>query len=151
MDRLGFGALIDSIIIPEGTPSEEIVKAVLPIREAISEMMPKSLYRFRSCDDMHIDAFEKDAIYAVMADSFNDPYDTLLKYDMEGIQQYVERVLSIEGLEQLKAFFAQGNEFADEVKMMLPEKAWTNLKAGLQATEDLTILKDRVETSRQQM
>ena len=105
MDRFSFGNLIDSIVIPEGTPTEEMVKAVLPIREAISEMMPKSLFRFRSCDDRHIDAFEKDAIYAVTADSFNDPYDMLLRYDMEGIRQYVDYVMSMEGLEKLKTFF----------------------------------------------
>lgn len=151
MDRIEFGNRLDSIIIPEGTSTEEMVKAVSPVRETISEMMPKSLFRFRSCDDMHIDAFERDAIYAVTADSFNDPYDTLLKYDMDGIRQYVEWVMSMEGLEQLKAFFAQGNDFIDEVKMMLPEEAWTCLKVGLQATEDLTTLKDRVETSKQQM
>ena len=58
---------------------------------------------------MHIDAFEKNAIYALTADSFKDPYDTLLQYDQKGIRQYVDRVMSIEGLEQLKAFFAQGN------------------------------------------
>ena len=69
---------------------------------------------------MHIDAFEKDAIYAVTADSFNDPYNTLLRYDMEGIWQYVDSVMSMEGLEKLKAFFAQGNDLIDEVKMKLP-------------------------------
>lgn len=92
MDRLSLGKLVDSIVIPEGTPPEEIVKVVLHIGEAILVMMPKSLYRFRSCDDMHIDAFEKDAIYAVTADSFNDPYDTLLRYDIEGIRQYMDRL-----------------------------------------------------------
>ena len=151
MDRSVFGRLLDSVVISEGMSAEEMMKTVMPIREAISEMMPEQLFRFRSCDDMHIDAFERDAIYAVTADSFNDPHDTLLKYDMEGIRQYVEWVMSMEGLEQLKAFFAQGNDFIDEVKMMLPEVAWTSLKAGLQATEDLTTLKDRVETSKQQM
>lgn len=150
MDRIGFGRLLDSIVIPEGTVPEEKIKAVLPIREAISEMMPERLFRFRRGDDDNIDAFEKDAVYAVTADSFNDPYDTLLKYDLEGIRQYVDQVMSIEGLEQLKAFFAQGNDFIDEVKMMLPEEAWASLKTGLQATEDLTTLKDRVETSKQQ-
>ena len=144
MDRFHFGKLLDSIVIPDGTPSEEIVKAVLPIREAVAEMMPKSLFRFRSCDDMHIDAFENDSIYAVTADSFNDPYDTLQRYDMDGIRQYVDRVMSIEGLEQLKAFFVQGYDFADEVKMMLPEKVWENLKSGLQTTKDLSSLRFRL-------
>lgn len=81
MNRIELGRRKDAAVIPEGTSTEEMVKAVLPIREAISEMMPKSLFGFRSCNDMHIDAFEKNAIYAVTVDSFNDPYDTLLKYD----------------------------------------------------------------------
>ena len=151
MDRNVFGKLIDSIIIPEGTPTDVLVKAMLPIREAIIDMMPGSLFRFRSCDDMHIDAFEKNAIYALTADSFKDPYDTLLQYDQKGIRQYVDRVMSIEGLEQLKAFFAQGNDFANDLKMMLPGEAWDSLKAGLLSTDNLMTFKDRVETSRQQM
>lgn len=62
IDRIKFGRLLDSIVIPEGTPSEEMIKMVQPIREAISEMMPKRLFRFRKCDEMHIESFEKDSI-----------------------------------------------------------------------------------------
>lgn len=151
MDRLEFGNLLDSVVIPEGTSAEEMMKMVLPIREAIAGMMPDSLFRFRSCADMHIDAFEKDEIYAVTAEMFNDPYDTLLRYDMEGIRQYVEWVVSVDGLEKLKEFYAQGNDFCDEVKRMLPEDAWNSLKTGLEVTADLTTLKDRIDSSRQQM
>lgn len=70
---------MDTVIIPDETDPKEMMKAVLPIRETIYEMMLKSLNKFRSCIDKHIDAFEKDSIYAVTADSFNDPYDTLLE------------------------------------------------------------------------
>lgn len=55
------------------------------------------------------------------------------------------------GFEQIKAFFAQDDDFINEVKIILPEEIWTSLKAGLQATEDLATLKDRVETCKQQM
>ena len=151
MDRLEFGKLLDSVTIPEGTPAEEMAKMVLPIREAIAGMMPDSLLRYRSCVDIHIEAFEKDEIYAVTADMFNDPYDTLLRYDKEGIRQYVEWVMSVDGLEKLKEFFAQGNDFCDEVRMMLPEEVWDSLKAGLETTADLTTLKDKIESSKQQM
>ena len=150
MDRSEFGRLLYSVVIPDGTPSEEMAKMVLPIREAISEMMPEKLFRYRSCADMHIEAFENDAIYAVTADQFNDPYDTLLRYDMDGIRQYVEWVMSVDGLEKLKEFYAQGNDFCDEVKRMLPGEVWDSLKAGLEATSDLTTLKDKIESSRQQ-
>lgn len=80
MNRLDFGRLLNSVVIPEGMPTEEMAKMVLPIREAIAGMMPERLFRFRSCADMHIEAFEKDEIYAVTADRFNDPFcDGLLQ------------------------------------------------------------------------
>lgn len=59
--------------------------------------------------------------------------------------------MSVDGLEKLKEFFAQGNDFCDEVKMMLPEEAWDCIKVGLEATADLTTLKDKIESRKQQM
>ena len=150
MDRFEFGRLLDSAVISDGTPTEEIAKMISPIREAIAKMMPESLFRFRSCGDMHIDAFEKDEIYAVTADMFNDPYDTLLRYDIDGIGQYVKWVMSVDGLEKLKMFFEQGNDFCDEVKRMLPEETWDSLKAGLETIADMTTLKERIDSGRQQ-
>lgn len=58
MDRFSFGNLIDSIIIPEGTPTEEMVKAVLPIREAIAEMMPLA-YKNRPMSKLKRDIMEQ--------------------------------------------------------------------------------------------
>lgn len=55
------------------------------VSEAIREMIPKSLYRFRACNEMFVNAFQYDTIYAVTADKFNDPYYTLVRYDLEGV------------------------------------------------------------------
>lgn len=151
MDRLVFGNILDSVIIPEGLSPEEIASKVRPIREAIATMLPESLFRFRNGDDRHIEAFENDAIYALTADQFNDPYDTLVRYDMEGIRQYIDYVLSVDGLAQLKSYLAEGNELPDEAKMMLPELAWDEITARVLAIEDLVSLKDRIESSKQQI
>ena len=94
MDRTEFERRLRSIVVPEGTSASDLNRMVLPLREALIDMTPESLFRYRSCKEEHIDAFEKDKIYAVPADWFNDPYDTLVRYDNEGIRRYVEDVLS---------------------------------------------------------
>lgn len=35
MDKSEFGRRLDAVVIPEGTSTEEMVKAVSPVREAI--------------------------------------------------------------------------------------------------------------------
>ena len=86
MDKSEFEKRLQSIVIPGRIPQNELVRLLSPISEVISQMMPSSLFRFRSCDKKQIDAFEKDELYAVTADKFNDPYDTLVRYDKEGIK-----------------------------------------------------------------
>ena len=83
MDRSDFSQRLNSIVIPEGISEEERNKSVLPISEALVQMMPNSLFRYRPCDENNpeqlknnIEAFRDDNIYASTADKFNDPYDT---------------------------------------------------------------------------
>ena len=91
MDREEFAKRLHSSVIPAGTSETEMKKIMFPISEAIFEMMPNSLFRYRPLNNdlknnkRQIDALKNDAIYAVTADRFNDPYDTLLRYDQKEI------------------------------------------------------------------
>lgn len=113
--------------------------------------MPSSLYRYRSCNEMQIEAFRNDIIYAVTADWFNDPYDTLVRYDQEEIKRAVNSIMSCETLEGMKAWFAQGNDLPDKVKQMLPEGMTDFFKNALLTIDDISVLKDHIEENRQQM
>lgn len=152
MDRLEFEKRLQSIIIPGGTPQNDLVGILAPISEAITQMMPRSLFRFRTCDKRQIDAFEKDELYAVTADKFNDPYDTLVRYDKEGIKQSTTSFMTFEALGQLKAFFKQGNDYPDEVKQLLPRDVIEAIKNSLMLVpDDDDSVKQYIETSRDQM
>ncbi len=87
MDRNQFGQLLRSIIVPENISPEEYKRLLMPIAEAIMAMLPEKLYRYRSCSTLNMDAFDKDLVYAVTADKFNDPYDTLIKYNAGNLGQ----------------------------------------------------------------
>ena len=80
MDRSEFEKRLQTIVIPEGTPQNDLERLLAPVSEAISNMMPISLFWFRTWDKMQIDAFEKDKLYTVTADKFNDPHNTLVRH-----------------------------------------------------------------------
>ena len=151
MDRSEFEKILQSIVIPEGTPQKDLARILAPISDAITQMMPSSLFRFRTCDKRQIDAFEKDELYAVTADKFNDPYDTLVRYDKEGIKQSTASFMTRETLRQLRVFFEQGNDFPDEAKQLLTQDVIDALKNSLKLMPDDDSVRQYLEASRDQM
>lgn len=152
MDRLEFEKRLQSIIIPGGTPQNDLVGILAPISEAITQMMPRSLFRFRSCNKRQIDAFKKNNLYAVTADKFNDPYDTMVRYDKEGIKQSTATYMTYENLVQLKVYFEQGNDFPDNVKQLLPKEVIDDIRKKLLLLPDNDdSVKQYIEASRDQM
>ena len=135
MNREEFANRLNSVVVPEGISAEGMRKITAPISEAISQMMPPSLFRCRKCDVNSIVAFKNDIIYAGTADKFNDPYDTLVRYDLGTLEEGVNRVMSRESLEQLKMWIAQGNDFPQGVKQVLPEAMLSAFREKLLALE----------------
>jgi hypothetical protein len=117
----------------------------------VREMVPKSLFRFREIDVRSVDAFKNDIIYAVTADKFNDPYDTLVRYDLEGIEKWVNTVMNTETLGQMKTWFAQGWDLLNEVKHILPKEMIDALKVALSSTEDINDFEEKIEETRKRM
>ena len=151
MDREDFAKRLYSAVIPEGMAPEDIQATTRPVSEAIREMMPKRLFRYRACNQLSVDAFENDIIYAVTADKFNDPYDTLVRYDLEGIEKWVNTVMNTETLGQMKAWYAQGWDLPKEVKHILPTEMTDALKVALFSIEDIKDFEERIEETRQRM
>lgn len=151
MNREEFAKRLNSVIVPEGTSEEDMKKITFPVSEAISQMMPPSLFRCRKCDVNSIVAFKNDIIYAGTADMFNDPYDTLVRYDLETLEEGVSRVMSRESLEQLKMWIAQGNDFPEGVKQVLPEELIGVFREKLLSLEDFSEYEPRIEDARRTM
>ena len=59
MDRKKFAEILNSIQVSEGCDSETLQQKLLPISQALVQMMPDRLYRYRNCSDVSIEAFEK--------------------------------------------------------------------------------------------
>lgn len=127
MSRAEFAKRLQSTVIPEGTSQEVIFKTMLPVSKVIVDMMPSGLFRYRplynrqdayskDLNNKQISAFENDTIFAVTADKFNDPYDTLVRFDQESIERSVNMIVSCDTPKEMQRWFAQGNDIPDEVK-----------------------------------
>lgn len=151
MDREDFSKRLYSTIIPEGTLPEDIQTMTRPVSEAIREMMPKRLFRYRAFNDRSVVAFQNDVIYAVTADKFNDPYDTLVRYDLEGVERWVNTVMNTETLGQMKTWFAQGWNLPNEVNHILTSEITDVVKMALSSIEDIKDFEERIEETRKRM
>ena len=151
MDRIEFSKRINTIMLSEGLSEKERNEKMYPITEAISQMMPKRLFRYRPCDEsqpvkieMQFDAFEKDNIYAVTADKFNDPYDTLVRYDLKSIRNYVNSLLSIDSLLQIRKLVEQEKDFSESIKSNYPKEFVEEVKKQI-LTSDFNSMGEMVE------
>ena len=68
MDRLEFAKRLHDVVLPSGTSPEDMQNMMFPVPEAIFQMMPRSLYRYRSCNEMQIEAFKNVGLYPVIYD-----------------------------------------------------------------------------------
>ena len=68
--------LLEDTIIPASCT--DMTLYLQPIADALMEVMPVPLYRFRTINEYSLSAFDKDLIFFSRAKDFNDPYDSLL-------------------------------------------------------------------------
>lgn len=128
MDRTEFAAILNSIQIPEGSDVETLQRTVKPISHALVEMMPDKLFRYRNCSEMSVEAFENDKVYALTADMFNDPYDMLLRFDIEAVKNMFNFLLSNESFYRLKDVLGKGKTLPDIVKQNFDQENISQIK-----------------------
>lgn len=121
MNRTQFQNILESIIIPEGCDPVEMQTRLKPLNIALLQMCPSSLFRYRTCATENIDAFQKDQVWLSTADKFNDPFDTLLQYDLAFIQQVVDEPQPAKVLEAMTRYIAQGASIPEKIAKMFPE------------------------------
>lgn len=156
-NRTDFANRLHSIVAPEGLPRETLNSIVLPLSEVIVQMMPFSLYRYRPCNEndkealeRQIAAFKEDKIYAVTADKFNDPFDTLVRYDINSVKESVSSLFSIDILGKTKDFFVQGNDLSDMEQQMFPKDSYQSIKEQILAA-DFNNMGNQIESTKQRV
>jgi len=134
--RKEFREILERVYLPEGISNEDIKERLLPLSKHIFKYLPSNLYRYRSCSEMNLDAFDGDKLYAVTPDKFNDPYDSLFRYDKEGLRKTVLSSVSKDFLFSLRDYFRSGNDFPKQLSIVLPQEVLDNIKNNLINADD---------------
>lgn len=119
MDRIKFQKILESLKISDGMTQEKILNVLKPLNIAILEMLPKRLYKYRSCKEEHISAFEKDELWLSTSDLFNDPFDTLIQYDEDKIRSAFDCILLPDIFNAMLSHIAAGGKIAEPLNHLV--------------------------------
>lgn len=105
--RNEFEKIIENIKINNNSTPEEFKAQLQPLIEFIQNNIPEHLFRFRSCTEYNLDAFEKDQIWLSKASLFNDPHDSLLFFDKPFILEQSKKIFSADNVPDIHQFLKQ--------------------------------------------
>lgn len=136
-----FKDILEKIILPEGISIEERNERIFPLSKHIVENIPSRLFRYRECSEMNLDAFNKDKLFAVTSDKFNDPYDCLFRYDKERLRNLIMMGMSKDVIYSIREHFRAGGDYPDLLKSLFDQEFLNNAKTSILNADDDTIEK----------
>lgn len=134
--RIEFKKILERTVLPEGITCEEMKEKLLPLSKLIFDNIPLRLFRYRPCSEMNIDAFNEDKLYAITPDKFNDPYDSLFRYDKDGLRNSVFTSISKDFLVSLRDYFRSGGNFPEQLSSVLSQELLDNTRSNLMNADD---------------
>lgn len=108
-----FKRYLEEVIIPETTPKEKLDELLMPIVEYAYSIMPSKLFRYRECSERQFDAFYNDRIFAVNAQMFNDPYDSLIRYNKDYLFDTIKQGSSLDAIKKLRDDLNKGGHLPE--------------------------------------
>lgn len=85
MDTREFEKVLNNTVIPSNIGIEEQKERIQSLQSYIAANTPSRLYKYRTCCDNHISAFDEDQIWASTADTMNDGYDARLFFNKDDL------------------------------------------------------------------
>jgi len=122
MNRQQFKDILDSIVIPEGYDEKQLLTVLRPLNVALLQMIPERLYKYRSCCRKHIDALKKDEVWMSTSDLFNDPFDTLINYDIQEVENAFAIIDDPQVLEAMSIYIAKGGTLPESINNMFSDE-----------------------------
>ena len=89
-----FRDMLENTRISRHSSQEEIKQQALLLTQFVSTNIPNQLYKFRSCTENSLSAFEKGELWLSKASLFNDLHDSLFYFDKSAILEMIEKQFS---------------------------------------------------------
>ncbi len=129
--REEFEEILCSECVRSDAPNEEYQALIDPIIQFIIHKTPSSLFRYRSCNELNFDAFDKNEVWAVSPSMFNDPYDSLPFIDKEWLFNVIKEQTSVDSIKSIWKYAKQHNTLPDEPRNILGKKATKQIVENL--------------------
>ncbi|MEY8687404.1 DUF2971 domain-containing protein [Bacteroides sp. AN502(2024)] len=149
MNRDNFAKVLKETIISGDVEADKLPKLVYPIRQAIEEIMPSKLFRYRAVNDNNIEALKSDSVYTVTADNFNDPYDSLFQYNLDEISSIIMSTANVDFMSAMQTVL-QRDAVQKELTKFFPTGEFVKVKENL-LNIDLSSNTDSMETQLKSM
>lgn len=134
-----FEKIVENIKVNRNALPEEFNQKMQPMIQFIQNNIPNQLYKFRSCTEYSLDAFEKDEIWLANASLFNDLHDSLLFLDKPTILEHAKKVFAPENATTLFKYIKQYQEPLEKLKFA-DSNMRTFIRNGLDALDERTFL-----------
>ena len=93
--RNDFAKLLEETVIPSSLSIKEQEDSYKQLQIAAEKILPQSLFRYRSCSERSISAFDKDELWVSTANCMNDGFDTRAYVDPKHKQECMDQILSV--------------------------------------------------------
>lgn len=100
--------MIHNIVVPANLPLEEQSRRYQPLVDFLKKETPKSLYRFRACNERNFSALDQEQLWLSLGSKMNDDFDALLYVNKEQLQAELNSFLKSDRLKELMALTGQG-------------------------------------------
>ncbi len=117
-----FRKLLNSTILHGGLTNEECFERLMPIENLLAVNTPSKLFRYRSCNELNIDSFDKDTIWAVNPSKFNDPHDSLFFANRDSLYKNICSGFTTEFRHNLWSHFQESQCLPDIYQKIFGDK-----------------------------
>lgn len=107
---------------------DNVQRSVAPLTDALRQLMPERLFKYRSCCENHIKAFCEDKVYLATSDLYNDPFDTLIQYDVDAILRIFGFLKNTEVQKAIAQYIIDGGAIPEEMSKIISEKEKSELR-----------------------
>lgn len=132
MTNQAYKEIINGIVIPSILPFEEKNKLYQPINDFLNAETPEKLYRFRSCNERHISAFDRDELPFSPGYKMNDDFDGLLYLDKERIKSECKSAIENKSIRDALYALGQGTNIPTTLQNMATPQIISTIRACIE-------------------
>lgn len=139
MTNQEYKQIINSIVVPSILSFEAKNKLYQPINDFLNAETPEKLYRFRSCNERHISAFDRDELLFSPGYKMNDDFDGLLYYDKERIKSECKSAIENKSIRDALYALGQGTNIPATLQNVIPPHMLATIQACIEQLDQETI------------